>query len=158
MKACCRDFYSIRHSKINISKSYACCLAILIEKYDESLKFNTQKYFADFLFNTLNHYLKKNNFKISKENKIFDKDDEIKISQFIKFINILSHYSSIFYLHKKYDYTKLFLSVGVEVINMSKYRILKNICKKKFALVSNIGCVYIKKKILKKQNLFSINV
>ena len=143
MKTYCQDYLSINHRKINLSKEIACCLFILIEKYEETLNNFSKKNYAHFLINTLNYYLKDKNYKIKTENDLFLNVDEISISLLYKFIDILIHYSSIFLKNNKSEYAKLILSIGLDLINKSKYNSDKILIQKKVSIANNIACTYI---------------
>ena len=143
MKTYCEDYFSIKHTKLDISKEIACCLFLLIEKYDQSFANLSQKDFAGFLLRTLNYYLKDKNYKIKSENDLFLKEEEISLKMFSKFLDILLHYSCIFIKHNKAEYSKLFLSIGIDIINKSKFSSEPSIIKTKLSLANNIACTYI---------------
>ena len=143
MKTYCEDYFSINHTKFDISKEIACCFFLLIEKYDQSLANLSQKDFASFLLRTLNYYLKDKNYKIKTENDLFLKEEEISLKMFSKFIDILLHYSCIFIKHNKAEYSKFLLSVGIDTISKSKFSSEQSIIKKKVSLANNIACTYI---------------
>ena len=131
MKTFCKDYLSINHSKINISQDISCCLFLLIEKYEETINNLYHKRYAGFLLRTLNYYLKDKNYQIRKENDFFLNENEISLNIFSKFIDILIHYSCLFLKHNKGEYAKLILSIGLNIINKSKYNSEKIIIKKK---------------------------
>ena len=143
MKTYCEDYFSIKHTKFDISKEIACCFFLLLEKYDQSFTNLSQKDFASFLLKTLNYYLKDKNYKIKEENDLFLKEEEISLKMFSKFIDILLHYSCIFIKHNKAEYSKFLLSIGIDTINKSKFNSEQSIIKKKVCLANNIACTYI---------------
>ena len=154
MKTYCQDYLSINHTKINISQEIACCILILIEKYEESLNNFSQKYYAGFLVRTFNYYLKDKNYQIKSVEDLFINMEEITLNLFSKFIDILIYYSSFFLKHNKEEYAKLILSIGLDIINKSKYNSEGAISQKKISLANNIACTYIVKKNLNKAEIF----
>ena len=142
MKTYCQDYLSINHRKKDPSKEIACCLFILIEKYEESINNLSKRNFAHFLINTLNFYLKDKNYKISTENDLFLNSDEISLTLFYKFIDIIIHYSSILLKYNKTEYAKFILSIGLDLINKNKNNSEKKMIKKKVSLANNIACTY----------------
>jgi len=154
MKLYCNNYFSKEHEKINLSKDISCCLGLLLEKYDESELYSSQKSYAGFLVRTFNHYLKLIDYNITNENNFFEKESEINYSFLSKLINIISHYSIILIQHNKYDFTKLICSVGIDLINFSKYKYEKNIIRKKAFLLSTLSCEYLAEKRYYKSKIF----
>jgi len=154
MKTYCEDYFSIKHTRFDISKEIACCFFLLIEKYDQSFINLSQKDFANFLLRTLNYYLKDKNYKIQTENDLFLKVEEISLKMFSKFIDILLYYSCIFIKHNKTEYSKFLLSIGIDTINKSKFSSEQSIMKKKVGLANNIACTYILANNFVKAELF----
>lgn len=154
MKLYCNNYFSKEHEKINLSQSISCCLGLLIEKYDESELYSYQKSYAGFFLRTINHYLKLIDYNISEENSLFEKESDINILILGKLINIITHYSIIFLQHKKNDFVKLICSVGIDLINFSKYKYEKKIIKKKSFLLNNLSCIYILEKRYYKSKIF----
>ena len=143
MKTFCKDYLSKNHSKIDLAENISCCLFLLIEKYNEANNNSSRKEFSKFLLNSLNYYLKDRNYKIKKFTDLFLNKEQISISIFSKFLNILIHYSAIFIYMKKAEFAKFILSLGVDLINKSEFKNEKQIIKKKIALANNISCVYL---------------
>ena len=143
MKTYCKDYLLKNHSTIDLSEDISCCLFLLIEKYNESNNNSSKKEFSFFLLHTLNYYLKDKNYKIKQEEDLFIDKEQISLSLFCKFIDILIHYSVIFIKLKKIEYAKFILSVGVDIINKSDFKNEKKIIKRKISLGNNICCVYI---------------
>jgi hypothetical protein len=154
MKLYCDNYFSKEHEKINLSQSISCCLGLLLEKYDESELYSYQKSYAGFFLRTINHYLKMIDYNISNENSLFEQESEINILLLGKLINIITHYSIIFINHNKNDFAKLICSVGIDLINFSKYKYEKNIIKKKTFLLNNLSCIYISEKRFYKSTIF----
>jgi hypothetical protein len=154
MKLYCNNYFSKEHEKINLSKDISCCLCLLLEKYDESELYSFQKSYAGFLVRTFNHYLKLIDYNITNENNFFEKESEINYSFLSKLINIISHYSIIFIQHNKYDFTKLICSVGIDLINFSKYKCEKNLIRKKAFLLNTLSCEYLEEKRYFKSKIF----
>ena len=143
MKTYCKDYLSINHSKINLSKDISCCLFLLIEKYNEANNNSLYEEFSLFLIHSLNHYLKNKNYKILEETDLFTNIEQISLSLFCKFIDILIHYSFIYMRFNQIEYAKFILSVGVDIINKSKFKNEKVIIKRKIALGNNISYIYL---------------
>lgn len=154
MKTYCKDYLSKSHSKIDLSEDISCCLFLLIEKYNESNNNSSRKEFSNFLLHSLNYYLKDKNFKINEFSDLFLNNEEISLSLFSKFLDILIHYSAIFIFLKKAEYAKFILSLGVDLINKSDFKFEKIIMKRKISLANNISCVYILNNNLTKAELF----
>ena len=154
MIAYCKDYLSISHNKINIDKGVSCCLFLLIEKYEETFNFLSKKNYSGFLLRTLNYYLKDKNYQIKTEKDIFLNSEEISLNLFSKFIDILIHYSSLFLKHNKEEYAKLILSIGLGIINKSKYNSEKIIIRKKVSLANNIACTYLLANNFQKAEIF----
>ena len=143
MKTYCKDYLSKNHSNINLSKDISCCLLLLIEKYTETNNNSQIEEFSSFLLHTLNHYLKNKNYKVSKEADLFLNSEQISLSLFCKFIDILIHCSITYIRLNQIEYAKFTLSIGVDIINKSKFRNEKIIIKKKITLGNNISFVYL---------------
>ena len=139
MKTYCQDYLSKSHSKIDLSEDVSCCLFILIEKYNETNNNSSRKDFSNFLVHSLNYYLKDKNYKISELTDLFENKEELSLSIFSKFIDILIHYSTIFIYLKKFEYAIFVLSVGVDLINKSEFKFDKQIIKRKVFLANNIS-------------------
>ena len=154
MKLYCDNYFSKEHDKINLSKDISCCLGLLLEKYDESELYSLQKSYAGFLVRTINHYLKKTDYNMSEELLFFQKESEINIILLSKLINIITHYSVILILHNKNTYTKLISSIGIDLINFSKFKYDKNLIKKKIFLFNNLSCLYLSEKRYYKSKIF----
>ena len=154
MKLYCNNYFSKEHEKINLSKDISCCLGLLLEKYDESELYSSQKSYAGFLVRTFNHYLKLIDYNITNENNFFEKESEINYSFLSKLINIISHYSIILIQHNKYDFIKLICSVGIDLINFSKFKYEKNIIRKKAFLLNTLSCEYLVEKRYYKSKIF----
>ena len=154
MKTYCKDYLSINHSKINLSKDVSCCLFLLIEKYNEINNNSLNEEFSLFLIHSLNYYLKNKNYKIKEATDLFINIDQISLSIFCKFIDILIHYSFIYMKFKQIEYAKFILSVGVDIINKSKFKNEKAIINKKVALGNNIAYVYLLNKNFGKAEKF----
>ena len=154
MKTYCKDYLSKNHSKIDLSEDISCCLFLLIEKYDEANNNSSRKAFSNFLLHSLNYYLKDKDYKINEFSDLFLNKEEISLSLFSKFIDILIHYSAIFIFLKKIEYGKFILSLGVDLINKSDFKFEKIIIKRKVSLANNISCVYILNNNLNKAELF----
>ena len=154
MKTYCQDYLSKSHSKIDLSEDVSCCLFILIEKYNETNNNSSRKDFSNFLVHSLNYYLKGKNYKISELSDLFENKEELSLSIFSKFIDILIHYSTIFIYLKKFEYAIFVLSVGVDLINKSEFKFDKQIIKRKVFLANNISCVYLMNNDFKKAILF----
>ena len=150
----CKDYLSINHNKINIDQGISCCLFLLIEKYEETFNYSSKKHFSGFLLRTLNYYLKDKNYQIKTEKDIFLNSEEITFNIFSKFIDILIHYSSLFLKHNKEEYAKLILSIGLGIINKSKYNSEKIIIRKKVSLANNIACTYLLANNFQKAEIF----
>ena len=143
MKTYCKDYLSKNHSNINLSKDISCCLLLLIEKYTETNNNSQIEEFSSFLLHTLNHHLKIKNYKVSKEADLFLNSEQISLSLFCKFIDILIHCSITYIRLNQIEYAKFTLSIGVDIINKSKFRNEKIIIKKKITLGNNISFVYL---------------
>ena len=153
MKTYCKDYLSKDHSKINLTEDISCCLLLLIEKYNETNN-SSKEDFSIFLLNSLNYYLKDKNYKISELADLFINKEQISLSLFCKFIDILIHYSTIFINIKSIEYAKFVLSLGVDLINKSEFKFEKQIIKRKVSLGINIACVYILNNNIMKAELF----
>ena len=155
MKLYCNDFFSKKHDKINLSNDISCCLGLLLEKYDESELYSLQKSYAGFLVRTINHYLKAIDYNIDNDqNFFFENITDINIIFIGKLIDIITHYSIILIQHNKYDYVKIICSVGIDLINFSKYKYEKNIIRKKNFLLNNLSCIYLYEKRYYKSKIF----
>ena len=154
MKTYCEDYLSKNHSKLNVSQDISCCLFLLIEKYNEANNNQSRKDFSFFLLHTLNYYLKDKNYKISELNDLFLNKEQISLSLFSKFLNILIHYSFLYINFKKVEYAKFILSLGVDIINKSDFKTEKKIIRKKVALANNIACLYLSNNNFIKAELF----
>ena len=131
MKTYCKDYLSINHSKKNLSQDVSCCLFLLIEIYNEANNNSLNEEYSLFLIHSLNYYLKNKNYKISDSTDLFLNIEQISLPIFCKFIDILIHCSFIYLKFKQIDYAKFILSVGVDIINKSKFKNEKEIIKKK---------------------------
>ena len=149
---CCDNYFSKDHGKINLSKDITCCLAFLLEKYDESIHYCFEKSYVGFVVRTLNHIYKKQfksnqNIKNQADNEeykgFFKEPDKINIFHFSKFIDILTHLSAILYKHKKIEYLKILSCTGINLIDYSQFKTQKCILEKKVAFLNNISCLYI---------------
>ena len=154
MNIYCEEYLAKDHDKINLSKDIACCLGLLIEKYDESELSSLQKSYAGFLVRTINHYLKQINYNISNDNLLFKENETVNIILFGKLINIISHYSIILMNHNKNDYVKLIASIGIDLINFSKYKYNKSFIRKKSFLLNSLSCIYLSEQRFYKSQLF----
>ena len=143
MKTYCKDYLSINHSKINLSQDVSCCLFLLIEIYNEANNNSLNEEYSQFLIHSLNYYLKNKNYKISDSTDLFLNIEQISLSIFCKFLDILIDCSFIYLKFKQIDYAKFILSIGVDIINKSKFKNEKEIIKKKVALGNNISIVYL---------------
>ena len=154
MKTYCIDYLSKTHSKIDITQDISCCLFALIEKYNETKNNSSKNDFSNFLVYSLNYYLKEKNYKITDLSDLFLNKEQISLSIFSKFIDILIHYSAIFINLKKVEYAKFILSLGVDLINKSEFKSEKQIIKKKVNLGNNIACAYLLNNNIIKAELF----
>ena len=153
MKTYCKDYLLKAHSKINLNEDISCCLFLLIEKYNETNN-SSRKYFSNFLLNSLNFYLKGKNYKISDLSDLFINKEQISLSLFCKFIDILIHYSALFLYNENTEYSKFILSLGVDLINKSEFKLEKEIMKRKVSLGINIACIYFLNNNIIKAELF----